>query len=380
MIRWKIEYEKAFVQGSSYGGEAGVRECHVMVRAYPCGSFSQQLEAVRAAFAEVCAGKCAGLNPVFVRYFLSDAANQEAELGTSVEDLHGCAVSVIEQPPLDGTKVAIWAILQSDMILSRTAENMWVAEHNGYRHMWVAGKSLEGGDSCTQTKEMLDAYDVSLQQQDCSVADDCLRTWFFVQDVDENYAGVVKGRKEMFDRVGLTKDTHYIASTGIAGRNAAKTSLVTMDAYAVKGLEDGQIRYLKGSTHLNPTHEYGVTFERGTAVEYGDRRHVLISGTASIDNKGAVVHPGDVVMQTRRMWENVEVLLDEAGCTYDDVMHMIVYLRDIADCSQVRTMFEERFPDFAKVYVWAPVCRPGWLIEMECMAVKAVNETEYKTY
>lgn len=380
MIRWKTEYENAFAQGSTYDVEAGVRECHVMVRAYPCGSFSQQLSAVRAAFAEVCAGKCAGLTPVFVRYFLSDVANQETGLGTSLDEFHGCAVSVIEQPPLDGTKVAIWAILQSDMKMSRTAENMWVADHNGYKHMWVAGASLDGGNSYSQTREMLDAYDASLQEQGCSVAGDCLRTWFFVQDVDENYSGVVTGRKEMFDRVGLTKDTHYIASTGIAGRNAARTSLVTMDAYAVKGLEAGQIRYIKGSTHLNPTHEYGVTFERGTSVEYGDRRHVIISGTASIDNKGVIVHPGDVARQTQRMWENVEVLLDEVGCSYDDVMHMIVYLRDIADYSQVRTMFEERFPNHAKVYVWAPVCRPGWLIEMECMAIRAVNDNEYKTY
>ena len=380
MIRWKTEYENACVQGSTYDVESGVRECHLMVRAYPCGPFSQQLDAVRAAFAEVCAGTCAGLAPVFVRYFLSDAANQEAELGTSVEDIHGCAVSVVEQPPLDGTKVAIWAVLQSDMTVAKISEGMWMAEHDGYGHIWTAGASLEGGDSCSQTREMLDAYDASLQKQGCGVADDCIRTWFFVQDVDENYAGVVKGRKEMFDRIGLTKDTHYIASTGIAGRNAARTSLVTMDAYAVKGLEASQIRYIKGSTHLNPTHEYGVTFERGAAVEYGDRRHVLISGTASIDNNGTIVHPGDVAMQTRRMWENVEVLLNEVECTYDDVMHMIVYLRDIADSSQVKAMFEERFPDFPKVYVWAPVCRPGWLIEMECMAIKAVDDTGYKTY
>lgn len=380
MIRWKTEYENAFVQGSSYDVEAGVRECHMMVRAYPCGSFGQQLDAVRAAFADVCAGRCAGLIPVFVRYFLSDAANQTAELGVSLDEFHGCAVSVIEQPPLDGTKVAMWAVLQSDMTMVKASGNIWMAEHDGYSHLWLAGMSLEGGYSCSQTKEMLDAYDVSLHRQGCTVAEDCVRTWFFVQDVDENYAGVVKGRKDMFDRVGLTKDTHYIASTGIAGRNAAKASLVTMDAYAVKGLEDSQIRYIKGSTHLNPTHEYGVTFERGTSIDYGDRRHVLISGTASIDNKGEIVHPGDVRSQTLRMWENVGVLLDEAGCGYGDVMHMIVYLRDIADYADVRAMYEERFPECPKVYVWAPVCRPGWLIEMECIAVKTVENKGYRAF
>jgi hypothetical protein len=30
----------------------------------------------------------------------------------------------------------------------------------------------------------------------------------------------------------------------------------------------------------------------------------------------------------------------------------------------------ERFPEHPKVFLLAPVCRPGWLVEMECMAVK----------
>jgi hypothetical protein len=36
-------------------------------------------------------------------------------------------------------------------------------------------------------------------------------------------------------------------------------------------------------------------------------------------------------------------------------------------------MYRERFPGRPYVIVHAPVCRPGWLIEMECMAVKQVN-------
>ena len=65
-----------------------------------------------------------------------------------------------------------------------------------------------------------------------------------------------------------------------------------MDTYAVDGLKSEQIHYLYAPTHLNPTYEYGVSFERGTYVDYGDRRQVFISGTASINNKGEVVCPG----------------------------------------------------------------------------------------
>lgn len=36
----------------------------------------------------------------------------------------------------------------------------------------------------------------------------------------------------------------------------------------------------------------------------------------------------------------------------------------------VKKMFDERFPDTPRVITLASVCRPGWLIEMECMEVK----------
>ena len=92
------------------------------------------------------------------------------------------------------------------------------------------------------------------------------------------------------------------------------------------------------------------------------------------------MYPKDVEKQTRRMWENVEALLQEAECTFDDVSEMIVYLRDIADYEQVRHLFEERFPDKPYVIVHAGVCRPGWLIEMECTAVKAQSMPELPSF
>ena len=217
---------------------------------------------------------------------------------------------------------------------------------------------------------MFKDYSAMLEGRGCTLKDNCLRTWLFVQNIDVNYKGVVKGRREFFSEKGLTADTHYIASTGIAGRVADAESRVIMDTYAVEGISENQIRFLKGSTHLNPTHEYGVTFERGTTVDHADRRHVFISGTASINNKGEVVHTGDISGQTLRMIENVGVLLNEAGCGLEDIAQIIVYLRDISDYRKVAGIINERFPYHPKTFLWAPVCRPGWLVEMECIAVK----------
>ena len=85
-------------------------------------------------------------------------------------------------------------------------------------------------------------------------------------------------------------------------------------------------------------------------------------------------------MQTYRMWENVEILLAEGGMQFSDVMHLVVYLRDTGDYEVVSEMFKERFPDIPTVITLAPVCRPTWLIEMECVAVKANKNPQYRDF
>ena len=80
------------------------------------------------------------------------------------------------------------------------------------------------------------------------------------------------------------------------------------------------------------------------------------------------------------MWKNVEALLNEGGCTSDDLVHAIVYLRDVADYALVRDLFKTRFPQLPTVFLLAPVCRPGWLVEMECMAIKDDYNPAYSPF
>ena len=359
----------------------GVSEYHAMLRiTNPRLTFMEQVESLQAAYDHLVREELPGAVAVFKRYFLSDAANQADLLMATQVEQSCCAISLIEQPPLDGTKVALWVYLQTDVLARVLPHGDYEVSHGGYRHIWSAGNYNKASKSEYQTRLLLNDYVMRLAEQECSLANNCIRTWFFVQNVDVNYAGVVKARNEVFLTQNLTEKTHFIASTGIAGRHASHEVLVQMDAYAVGGLQQEQIHYLYAPTHLNPTYEYGVSFERGTYIDYGDRRHVFISGTASINNRGEIMYPGDIRKQTLRMWENVETLLAEAECTFEHVGHLIVYLRDIADYTVVQEMFEERFPNIPKVYLQAPVCRPGWLVEMECMAVKSIHNEAYKPY
>lgn len=364
----------------TFKADNGVDEHHLMIHAsFPRQSYHEQLTEVQEAYQEGLR-RLPGAVAVFKRFFLSDASNQTDYLMAQLVEESDCAYSIVEQAPLDGTKVALWVYLQSGVQTAVRPNGLYEVSHGSYRHLWKGYDFNRAANSEYQARLLLNDYVMKLNEEGCTLSANCIRTWFFVQNIDVNYAGVVKARNEVFFTQGLTPDTHFIASTGICGRHAEPGVCVEMDTYSIAGIRPEQVHHLYAPTHLNPTYEYGVSFERGTYVDYGDRRQVFISGTASINNRGEVVHPGDIRRQTQRMWENVEALLSEADCHWADVGHLIVYLRDPADYTLVREMFDERFPNLPKVIVHASVCRPGWLIEMECMAVKAMVHPEFPAY
>ena len=380
----KKKYEDKAVEAqiASFTGKGGTTEYQVLLQVTdPMLSFERQLQYIQQAYVSVVREELADdAVAVFRRYFLSDAANQ-ADLVMAWECENAlCALSVVQQAPLNGTKIAIWTWFQTGVSVETGENGMLKATHNGYTQYWTGGAFNRASNSEYQTRLLLNDYVMQLTEEGCRLATDCIRTWFFVQNVDVNYSGVVKARKEVFVTQNLTEKTHYIASTGIGGRNADPAVLVTMDTYAVKGLKPEQIQFLYAPTHLNPTYEYGVTFERGTAIHYADRTQVFISGTASIDNKGNILYPGDILQQTSRMLENISALLNEAGATTGDIQQAIVYLRDTADYHVTEQFFAEHYPKLPHIIVHAPVCRPGWLIEMECIAVIPSTERAFEEF
>ena len=369
-----IDFEHAGADVFCFDCGTDVREYHAMIqitdRRLP---FALQLEAVISAYDELL-NRLPDTQAVFKRYFLSDASNQADDV--VVADVTDCAKSIIQQAPLNGSKVALWVWLMTGVQTGMTKSGLYEVRHGDFRHMFNASAHNLAANSEYQMRLLFNEYVMQLAEEGCTLADNCIRTWLFVNDIDLNYGGVVRARNQVFFTQGLTQNTHFIASTGIGGRQQDPNVLSQMDNYAIAGVKPEQIHYLYAPTHLNRTSDYGVSFERGTYVDYADRRHVFISGTASINNKGEVMYAKDVEQQTRRMWENVEALLAEAECSFDDVCEMIVYLRDIADYDLVCAMYQERFPGKPVVIVHAPVCRPGWLVEMECTAVKAIDKPE----
>jgi len=335
-------------------------------------SFTEQLQSMCDAIKDfIVQEKTERYSPIFIRLLLSDATNQAQEACQQLNLIApNCAIAYVQQPPLNGTKLAAYIYMMQNVTTTHIDEKTIVAQRNQYSHFWSANICNPLANTLNETYSQLEYLENMLKQQHLNIADNCVRTWFYVQNIDVNYHDVVIARKNNFEQNGLTPQTHYISSTGIGGNHANKAVTSILNAYSIGGITPMQMWYLYASDNMNRTTDYGVTFERGTCLEYDNQLHVYISGTASIDNGGNIVAPGNITEQTYRMLENVDALLAEARCSESYLAHIVVYLRDIADYNVVNDIFSSRFANVPYIITLAPVCRPGWLIEMECMAVK----------
>jgi 2-iminobutanoate/2-iminopropanoate deaminase len=130
---------------------------------------------------------------------------------------------------------------------------------------------------------------------------------------------------------------------------------------------------------LNEAYDYAKpsSFSRGIRVDLGGGAvMLLISGTASIDERGATVHVGDFRAQCRRTLQNITALLASEGATWKDIVRTTCYLRDIerdyAQFNEERTAFYREQgldPLPASTGVQAKLCRPELLVEIEAIAM-----------
>lgn len=384
--RLEIAGAPVTVRAARFAGAGGVAEWHLSLTPHGGGAFERQFNDLAAAYRGALAELgLAEDTAVLRRFFCSDVVNQASALAVHDLSVAGggaspCAVSWVGQPPEPPAKLALWAYHIQDPTgpLDKKLQPPALCVDRGeLTHHWTTGlTAIDAHTSYEQTWGIFERYDALLATRGMRLADHVMRTWLFVPCIDADYKGLVDARREFFALRGLTPDTHFIASSGIGAAAADVAARVGMDAWAIGGVRDEQIEYLEALDHLSPTHIYGVTFERGTSVCYRDRRHVLLSGTASIDNRGQILHGGDVSRQLDRTVENMEALLRRAGAGLHDLASLIVYLRDPGDFAVVREQLAGVFGETPRALVLAPVCRPGWLIEIEGLALAPADRPE----
>jgi enamine deaminase RidA (YjgF/YER057c/UK114 family) len=376
----------------SFCGASGDAEHYLTIEAPGELSLARQIDVISQRYAEAMqALRLAPESAIFRRLYLSDAPNQAARVRQSSlfqEPLDSpIAVSMVQQPPLPGGKIAMLAYhLESAAPVGKRhiAPGHMIVEKGGLGHLWSTRLCASSADAprstAEQTRVVFGKLLEALADKGATLARNCVRTWIYVKDVDVFYQDMVDARTALFEEHGLSRDTHYIASTGIEGACAHRYDTVLMDAYSILGLDPAQVSYLNAFDRLCATKDYNVTFERGTRIAYADRAHDFISGTASIDPAGKVLHLGDVERQLGRALGNVDALLGSVDASLDDMSHFIVYLRDPCDYPLVEDYFAERFPEAPRLILRGPVCRPEWLVEVEGIALTPHDAPELPAF
>jgi 2-iminobutanoate/2-iminopropanoate deaminase len=99
---------------------------------------------------------------------------------------------------------------------------------------------------------------------------------------------------------------------------------------------------------------------------------IFVAGTVGVDRQGALPEPSNIKTQTRRTFENIKALLEEAGSKIEDVVKLTIFLKDVADykgMNEVRAEFFPRNPPVSSAIAITDFMLPGLLVEIEAIAI-----------
>ncbi|MCM8819003.1 MAG: Rid family hydrolase [Candidatus Omnitrophica bacterium] len=374
--RIKLNKIPVEVNYSCFKGSKGVEEYHFVFTPLKYENFQTQIKWLYTAYKKALKKfNIKEETSVFRRFFCSDLYNQKIYLekmsfSNPSDFSNPTCISWICQPPESPARISMWAYHINDRLNKTLKKNTLIIKREKFTHYWTSGLiNIEDEFISGQTKTIIKNYIDILNENNMTIFDNVIRTWYFIQNIDTNYKEFVSARREIYFRNGLTPETHFIASTGVEGAYYDPKAKVILDAYAISGIKKEQIKFLSAPEYLSPTYIYGVTFERGTSIDYSDRRHIIISGTASINNKGEILHSGNILLQLKRTLKNIKALLKNADADLKDMMIFIVYVRDPMDIKIVKKEMKKKFKNIPIIFAVAKVCRPGWLVEIEGIAV-----------
>jgi 2-iminobutanoate/2-iminopropanoate deaminase len=103
---------------------------------------------------------------------------------------------------------------------------------------------------------------------------------------------------------------------------------------------------------------------------------LVLAGQVAVDDAGAVVAPGDVTVQSERIFESIRLILAAHGATFADVLHIRTFLTDMNDLpayGAVRgRVFTGTPPPASTTIEVSRLFLPGAVLEVEITAVAAL--------
>ncbi len=341
-------------------------ETHLLLEPRSSAGFEYQLKLLKEGLKSAL--KTQGLAPeglTFLDLFLSDPLHQPIP---SEGLFNGPLLSIKGMSPLGPARLALRAVHLQGLHRTQLPGGL-LLEGQDQRQLWLGDlHSLQGGAK-EQTQALLSQLQKHASKQSFSLREHLVRTWVYVQDIDLRYSAMVQGRARFYEALGFSEALRFPASTGIGARPLPLKALVSVNALLVKGPE---IRRMEAPGFMPPASSYGVGFDRGIELRFSEHRQLHLSGTASINAQGQILH-AEVEAQTERTLENLEALLSSSGAGPQDLAYLLIYLRDWKDGERVQERIKALgWGEIPSLKLHAPVCRPGWRLEIEGLALSAL--------
>ncbi len=196
-----------------------------------------------------------------------------------------------------------------------------------------------------------------------------VRTWFHLDHILDWYGEFNAVRTAFFRERGVFGGV-VPASTGVGIANAKGAALVG-GFLAVKPVT-GRARVEAVASPLQcPALDYESSFSRAVEVEIPGRRHLLVSGTASIAPGGASAFQGDVDGQIRLTMDVVAAILESRGLAWNDTVRAVAYFVDLENAPRLDAHLRSRgLLGLPIEPVEATICREDLLFELELEAVR----------
>ena len=104
------------------------------------------------------------------------------------------------------------------------------------------------------------------------------------------------------------------------------------------------------------------------AIRAGD--YLFLSGQIPLDPATGDLVTGSIVDQTRRVFQNLQAVLEAAGASFDRVVKTTVYLADMAEFAAMNQIYGEHFsaPAPARATIQAAALPRGVKVEIDLIA------------
>ncbi len=122
---------------------------------------------------------------------------------------------------------------------------------------------------------------------------------------------------------------------------------------------------------INPwTWQERAGFSQAWRVD-GAESIVFLAGQAPVSPEGELVE-GDFEAQTRQVFENLRVVLEQSGASFDSIVKLVVYVTDMShlrDYARVKAEYMSGPQPASTAIGVASLALPGMMIEVDATAV-----------